>query len=68
MKYGLLFERFFESGLPQHARPRYRFFRRCGRDRVIQYVRNKYGEKSVAQIITFGFDAGAPSSCVMWAA
>ena len=25
-----------------------------GRERVIQYVRNKYGEKSVAQIITFG--------------
>ncbi len=53
MKYGLLFERFFNPD--RRSMPDLDIdFSDEGRDRVIQYVRNKYGEKSVAQIITFG--------------
>jgi len=53
MKYGLLFERFLNPD--RRSMPDLDIdFSDGGRDRVIQYVRNKYGEKSVAQIITFG--------------
>ena len=53
MKYGLLFERFLNPD--RRSMPDLDIdFSDEGRDRVIQYVRNKYGEKSVAQIITFG--------------
>src|SRR5258708_16024439 len=53
MKYGLLFERFLNPD--RRSMPDLDIdFSDEGRDRVIQYVRNKYGSKSVAQIITFG--------------
>jgi len=53
MKYGLLFERFLNPD--RRSMPDLDIdFSDEGRERVIQYVRNKYGEKSVAQIITFG--------------
>lgn len=53
MKYGLLFERFLNPD--RRSMPDLDIdFSDGGRERVIQYVRNKYGEKSVAQIITFG--------------
>ncbi len=53
MKYGLLFERFLNPD--RRSMPDLDIdFSDDGRERVIQYVRNKYGEKSVAQIITFG--------------
>ncbi len=53
MKYGLLFERFLNPD--RRSMPDLDIdFSDGGRDRVIQYVRNKYGAKSVAQIITFG--------------
>ncbi len=53
MKYGLLFERFLNPD--RRSMPDLDIdFSDEGRDRVIQYVRSKYGEKSVAQIITFG--------------
>src|SRR5947209_4628672 len=53
MKYGLLFERFLNPD--RRSMPDLDIdFSDDGRERVIQYVREKYGEKSVAQIITFG--------------
>jgi len=53
MKYGLLFERFLNPD--RRSMPDLDIdFSDEGRERVIAYVRNKYGEKSVAQIITFG--------------
>ena len=53
MKYGLLFERFLNPD--RRSMPDLDIdFSDGGRDRVIAYVRQKYGEKSVAQIITFG--------------
>src|SRR5438105_1923496 len=53
MKYGLLFERFLNPD--RRTMPDLDIdFSDDGRDRVIQYVRQKYGETSVAQIITFG--------------
>ncbi len=53
MKYGLLFERFLNPD--RRSMPDLDIdFSDGGRERVIEYVRNKYGEKSVAQIITFG--------------
>ncbi len=53
MKYGLLFERFLNPD--RRSMPDLDIdFSDDGRERVIQYVRAKYGEKSVAQIITFG--------------
>ncbi len=53
MKYGLLFERFLNPD--RRSMPDLDIdFSDGGRDRVIEYVRNKYGGKSVAQIITFG--------------
>lgn len=52
LKYGLLFERFLN---PQRkTMPDFDIdFADNGRDTVINYVREKYGEKNVAQIITF---------------
>jgi len=53
MKYGLLFERFLNPD--RRSMPDLDIdFSDGGRERVIAYVRQKYGEKSVAQIITFG--------------
>jgi DNA polymerase-3 subunit alpha len=53
VKYQLLFERFLNPD--RRSMPDLDIdFSDDGRDRVIQYVRNKYGEKSVAQIVTFG--------------
>src|SRR5947209_10507125 len=51
--YGLLFERFLNPGrkdLPDMDID----FSVAGRDRVINYVADKYGRDRVAQIITFG--------------
>ena len=53
IKYGLLFERFLNPervSLPDFDID----FCTLRRDEVITYVRNKYGEEKVAQIITFG--------------
>jgi DNA polymerase-3 subunit alpha len=53
LKYGLLFERFLNPervSLPDIDID----FADDRRDEVIQYVRQKYGEKNVTQIITFG--------------
>ena len=53
IKYGLLFERFLNPervSLPDFDID----FCTLRRDEVIAYVRNKYGEDKVAQIITFG--------------
>lgn len=53
VKYGLLFERFLNPD--RRSMPDLDIdFSDEGRERVIAYVRQKYGEKSVAQIITFG--------------
>lgn len=53
VKYGLLFERFLNPD--RRTMPDLDIdFSDDGRERVIQYVRQKYGEASVAQIITFG--------------
>ncbi|MFA5975787.1 MAG: DNA polymerase III subunit alpha [Elusimicrobiota bacterium] len=53
VKYGLLFERFLNPD--RRTMPDLDIdFSDGGRERVIQYVRQKYGETSVAQIITFG--------------
>src|SRR5882672_9461034 len=53
VKYGLLFERFLNPD--RRTMPDLDIdFSDEGRDKVIQYVRQKYGATSVAQIITFG--------------
>ncbi len=53
VKYNLLFERFLNPD--RKSMPDLDIdFSDEGRERVIQYVRQKYGEKSVAQIVTFG--------------
>jgi DNA polymerase-3 subunit alpha len=53
MKYGLLFERFLNPG--RKSMPDMDIdFAVAGRDRVINYVADKYGRDRVAQIITFG--------------
>ncbi|MFH1368412.1 MAG: DNA polymerase III subunit alpha [Elusimicrobiota bacterium] len=53
LKYGLLFERFLNP--ERHTMPDLDIdFADTGRDRVIEYVRNKYGQNNCAQIITFG--------------
>ncbi len=51
--HGLLFERFLN---PERVNPPDIDVDFCmdNRDRIIDYVRNKYGEENVAQIITFG--------------
>ena len=53
LKYGLLFERFLN---PDRVSPPDVDidFADYGRDMVIDYVKKKYGERSVSQIITFG--------------
>ncbi len=53
LKYDLLFERFLNSdriSMPDIDID----FSDNKRDKVIEYVKNKYGENSVAQIVTFG--------------
>jgi DNA polymerase-3 subunit alpha len=53
LKYDLLFERFLNP--ERVSMPDFDIdFCQDGRDRVIEYVRNKYGEDSVSQIATFG--------------
>ena len=53
MKYDLLFERFLNPG--RKSMPDMDIdFSVAGRDRVINYVAEKYGRDRVAQIITFG--------------
>jgi DNA polymerase-3 subunit alpha len=53
LHYGLLFERFLNP--ERRSMPDLDIdFADTGRDRVIEYVRNKYGHKNCAQIITFG--------------
>ena len=53
LKYGLLFERFLNPG--RKSMPDLDIdFADNGRDKVIDYVKERYGEKNVAQIITFG--------------
>ncbi len=53
LKYGLLFERFLNA--ERRSMPDIDIdFSVKGRDRVIQYVADKYGRESVAQIVTFG--------------
>ncbi len=53
IKFGLIFERFLNPervSLPDFDID----FCRDGRDKVLEYVHDKYGENKVAQIITFG--------------
>ncbi len=53
IRYGLLFERFLNPG--RKSMPDMDIdFAVAGRDRVINYVADKYGRDRVAQIITFG--------------
>ena len=53
LRYDLLFERFLNP--ERVSMPDFDIdFCQDGRDRVIDYVRNKYGEESVSQIATFG--------------
>lgn len=53
IKYGLLFERFLNPD--RRSMPDLDIdFADTGRERVIEYVRNKYGQRNCAQIITFG--------------
>ncbi|MEO6022338.1 MAG: DNA polymerase III subunit alpha, partial [Burkholderiales bacterium] len=53
LAYGLLFERFLNP--ERVSMPDFDIdFCQDGRDRVIEYVRQKYGHDSVAQIVTFG--------------
>jgi len=53
LKYDLLFERFLNP--ERVSMPDFDIdFCQDGRDRVIDYVRKKYGEDSVSQIVTFG--------------
>ncbi len=53
LRYDLLFERFLNP--ERVSMPDFDVdFCQDGRDRVIEYVRQKYGEQSVSQIVTFG--------------
>ncbi len=53
LRYGLLFERFLNP--ERVSMPDFDVdFCQNGRDRVIDYVRQKYGDDSVSQIVTFG--------------
>jgi len=53
LRYDLLFERFLNP--ERVSMPDFHIdFCQDGRDRVIDYVRHKYGEESVSQIATFG--------------
>src|SRR5262245_62389503 len=53
LEYDLLFERFLDPNRSEAPDIDIDFCQN-GRDRVIAYVRQKYGEESVAQIATFG--------------
>ena len=53
MRYGLLFERFLNPAR-KDCRTWTSTSAVAGRDRVINYVSEKYGRDRVAQIITFG--------------
>jgi len=54
LRYGLLFERFLNP--ERVSMPDFDIdFEDTGRDKVIDYVKEKYGADSVAQIITFNF-------------
>src|SRR5437588_11034424 len=53
LRYGLLFERFLNPERVSMPDIDIDFSVR-GRDRVIRYVTDKYGQESVAQIVTFG--------------
>src|SRR5262249_36618473 len=53
LEYDLLFERFLDPNRAEAPDIDIDFCQE-GRDAVIQYVKEKYGEKSVAQIVTFG--------------
>src|SRR5258708_8445611 len=53
LRYDLLFERFLNP--ERVSMPDFDIdFCQDGRDKVIEYVRQKYGEESVSQIVTFG--------------
>jgi DNA polymerase-3 subunit alpha len=53
LKYDLLFERFLNPS--RISMPDFDIdFSPTGRDKVIEYVANKYGREKVSQIITFG--------------
>ena len=53
LKYGLLFERFLNPD--RISNPDFDIdFCKDGRDKVIDYVTQKYGKDAVAQICTFG--------------
>ena len=54
IKYGLLFERFLNPGRAGGLPDIDIDFTDRRRDEVINYIKNKYGENKVAQIITFG--------------
>ena len=66
IRYKLLFERFLN---PERVSPPDIDVDFCvnRRGEVIEYVRNKYGERAVSQIVTFGTWARSPS-CATWAA
>jgi DNA polymerase-3 subunit alpha len=53
LEYGLLFERFLDPNRSEAPDIDIDFCQE-GRERVIDYVKQKYGEQSVAQIVTFG--------------
>jgi len=53
LRYGLLFERFLNSA--RISMPDIDIdFCKDGRERVLQYTRERYGDENVAQIVTFG--------------
>jgi len=57
LKYGLIFERFLNSGRVSMPDIDIDFCKE-GRERVMQYTRDRYGAENVAQIVTFGTMAG----------
>jgi DNA polymerase-3 subunit alpha len=65
LQYNLLFERFLNP--ERVSMPDFDIdFCQGNRDRVIEYVKDKYGRDAVSQIATFGTMAAPPSA--MWAA
>ena len=63
MKYDLLFERFLNPD--RISNPDFDIdFCRDGREKVIDYVTNKYGNQAVAQICTFGTMAARALSLI----
>ena len=59
LEYNLLFERFLNPERVSDAGHRHRLLFPHRRERVIDYVTDKYGRDNVAQIITFRDDGGA---------